>query len=829
MALKYRIGTIGWYSFETLVQTLLKGVIGTGVTSFGGTKDGGRDAEFTGRANYPSQQTQWDGWWIMQVKYADLEQGAPAARRQIKGRFKKEVSGILQKHTVLPENYIFITNVPLTAANRKGLATVGRECGFHGNFACIDGKEICEFLDLLPQVRRSYPQLLGLADLDHILNRELYQRSEAYVLQWQPRLAAFVPTLAYGTAVATLREHHFVVLDGPPEAGKSTIGAALTLMYAALGYEVVAVRRPEQVFQVYAREQRQLFVADDAVGSLSFNPLLGDDWSRDLPGILAKLDSDHLLIWTTRAYILKAALSGSRLGETLSDFPGAYEVLVEVGELSLVEKAQILYNHAKHGHLCSTSRALVRERASEIVSHRSFTPERIRQLVDNVLPKHCESAERGAGILSWREVEEFLRNPATRWTHAYLKLSESEQALLEAVLDLVPRASAQDASEAYSLHCARFTRRALPFEDCLDRIDHSFLQVTQTYAGERSIEFAHPSLRDMLFSQIMKSASARQRYIQLASPVGLARVIRGIDISKSENARVGDAGHVLVPKPGHEFGLLIGRLSQLPHSPIAQRQWRAILTSADLLLPRAPPPDVPGFTTRGEDGFQAVMLQMWNALKQPTKVPAAEIDLAAFRATPKGRVLCAVADAFGCQEMYESNHQYDLDEWAELLRKYYGLAEYVVPRTRPAFLSKLLKSVAEARPDEGITCATIIHKAEPLLFSQVVGQEVLICWHEYVEDELSWLTEQANDVMAWSDDAYEGGDDPCSWQQDAERMTGLALLFYAWAPFERPGEYEELLDRISDIQLPDPDLEYHGYDAGPESDYWTIERMFADL
>ena len=113
----------------------------------------------------------------------------------------------------------------VTARDRDGLQTIARKTGFSGNLGIIDGKEVCEFLDLFPQVRRSYPQLLGLSDLERIVHSELYARSESYVLTWQPNLSTFVRSQAYEKALSTLRNHHFVVLDGPPEAGKSTIAA----------------------------------------------------------------------------------------------------------------------------------------------------------------------------------------------------------------------------------------------------------------------------------------------------------------------------------------------------------------------------------------------------------------------------------------------------------------------------------------------------------------------------------------------------------------------------------------------------------------------------
>src|SRR5262249_26430526 len=117
MGLKYRINAIGWYNFETLVQTLLKAVIGPGGTAFGGSKDGGRDAVFDGEAAFPSSENRWRGRWIFQVKYIDFEeQGAARARSALKTAFRKEIQTIVQRHE--PDNYILLTDTPLTAGAR---------------------------------------------------------------------------------------------------------------------------------------------------------------------------------------------------------------------------------------------------------------------------------------------------------------------------------------------------------------------------------------------------------------------------------------------------------------------------------------------------------------------------------------------------------------------------------------------------------------------------------------------------------------------------------------------------------------------------------------
>jgi hypothetical protein len=521
MSLQYRIAEIGWYNFERLVQTLLKSIIGPGVTSFGGSKDGGRDATYTGSALFPTAQENWSGKWIFQVKYIDLQDNsADVARARLKSTLGAEMTAIMARRNGKCDNYILVTDVPLTAAAREVLEKKAREVGFGGIFHCIDGREICEFLTLRPEIRQSYPQLLGLADLEHILNRELYTRSEAYLQQWQPRLAVFVQNAAYAKALTTLNRHHFVVLDGPPEVGKTMIAAAIALLQATRGYEVIDVRGPGQVFAAYVKDRRQVFIADDAIGSISLSPTLADEWSRDLPGILRKLDAQHSLIWTARHYILEEALAESRLGDNLKEFPGSHEVLVEVGDLTIQQRAEMVYNHAKLGHLSGGSRLLIRHHFRSIILHPDFTPERVRQLCDEVLAADKPS--------SWEDIATFLQNPSQRWRKAYRSLSPSEQAILMAMLDAEEESAIGLLQTAYERRIHGSHGRPLAFDAAISRLRHSLLEISQSYSGSTTVDFRHPSLRDMLLEELRDDSQARRRYIELTTPTGLAALVRGL-------------------------------------------------------------------------------------------------------------------------------------------------------------------------------------------------------------------------------------------------------------------------------------------------------------
>lgn len=451
MALKYRINILGWYNFEGLVQTLLKVLIGSGVKSIGGTKDGGRDASFEGEAPFPSKRTKWKGKWIFQVKYSELETGSvEAIGKRILNAFNKEIKNIEQRRGYWPNNYILITNVHLTSTLRNKLSDVIRVAGFNGNFQSIDGREICEFLDIYPHIRYSFPQLIGLADLNKIINKELYNRSEAFVADLQPKLSVFVTTNQYFKAHEILRKYHFVVLDGPPESGKSFIGAAITLSYTAEGYEVFYPQKPAEIYKVHNFSNKQVYFADDAVGSITFDPNLGDFWGRDLPGIIHKLDKHHKLIWTARKYILQEALDRTKLGEHIDNFPGIHEVLVEVSDYKLLEKGLILYNHAKQANLTGDAKKLIKENANFISNHSNYTPERIRQLIQLILSgvqKKLSLKEKQ----EWcKKIDEFLKNPSERFCKAYREaLGHSERTMLITLLDLGKRVEINKLKEEY--------------------------------------------------------------------------------------------------------------------------------------------------------------------------------------------------------------------------------------------------------------------------------------------------------------------------------------------------------------------------------------------
>ncbi|HEX6023956.1 MAG TPA: hypothetical protein VFZ00_18345 [Solirubrobacter sp.] len=321
-----------------------------------------------------------------------------------------------------------------------------------------------ELLDVIrssPELRLRMPSLLSLdatpldpggSTLDLDAARDLAR--------------VFVPTPAWHRAVAILREHHFLVLTGPPEMGKTAIARMLGLARLAEGWEVHECIRPEQVADRFKRDRPQLFIADDAFGSTEYRPDAADHWANHLDRIIRATDAFHWLVWTSRPAPLRAGLRRLHRERGGERFPEPASVQVDAGSLGPEEKTLILFRHARAADLPEEQRNLIRNYGSTIVAHPHFTPERIRRFVARGLPDgDIETA-----------IEAQLAEPTEAMSASYRALEHEHRELLLAMLDSPPGPVAErDLAEALRRHASSGLPKA-PV-DLVDRLADHFLKV----------------------------------------------------------------------------------------------------------------------------------------------------------------------------------------------------------------------------------------------------------------------------------------------------------------------------------------------------------------
>ncbi|MBK8727437.1 MAG: hypothetical protein IPL96_15710, partial [Holophagaceae bacterium] len=348
--------------------------------------------------NYPVANT--EGLFVFQAKFVEAANAAGARPDPIiRKAVYKEVERIGQriaKGETLPTHYILFTNAPCKMETREAIFTKLKEI-FKSTEVHIhvhDGNDICAWLDSAREITRAFPTILGFSDLEALLRdhmeRAIFERSKA-ALEGAVNLAkVFVPTRAYYNAVDSIAKQGFVVLSGPPEAGKTAIGKMICLAQHARGWEVIECRDPEDVLKKYQENQPQCFLADDFFGRTEFDPTRAQRWEAELPGVLKRLDNRHWLILTSRAHILHI---GEREVDIDSEiiFPQTSEVVVEATSLTKEDRARILYRHAKSAELSAKIKISLKSSVWSIIEMRTFTAERVRRLVQELGGHESES------------------------------------------------------------------------------------------------------------------------------------------------------------------------------------------------------------------------------------------------------------------------------------------------------------------------------------------------------------------------------------------------------------------------------------------------------
>jgi hypothetical protein len=524
--IRYQLDDLGWYQFEWLVQALLKNELGIGVESWGGHGDHGRDAWCAAPLHFPDKRKSTKGPFLFQVKFVENANAAgaksvPRLMAAVKAEAAKIASRKSQaKADTRCRHYAVLTNCVVSPEHRSEMYTAIREVLSNVTVHCLGGNDVCDLLDANPALRRSFPQLLSLRDLDALLesvvNRDIIERSLSAISHAKDLAAVFVPTDAYINTWEVLKSHHFVVLEGPPEMGKSAIGWMIALAQIASGWEANVCDNPDDFFRALRADVSQIFIADDAFGRTEYDPSRGANWEAQLHRVLPRLGDTHWLVWTSRRHILERARKQMDLQGAAHRFPQPAEVLVDASQLRIRDKALMLYRHAKHVLARADLRAFIQAHAKEIVHHSAFTPERIRLFVSDAVPQLVSegSTNVDAEVLSAR-VKQEIQNPTERMRKCFEGLPLSHKWMLLALLESGHYTSTEKLLSTYREQCGEDGTKP---SDVLDELTEAFVRVEPHLGG---VEWIHPSYRDLIIEQLHGGGTLKSAFLKGMNLAGI--------------------------------------------------------------------------------------------------------------------------------------------------------------------------------------------------------------------------------------------------------------------------------------------------------------------
>jgi hypothetical protein len=156
--------------------------------------------------------------------------------------------------------------------------------------------------------------------------------------------------------------------------------------------------------------------------------------------------------------------------------PDSAAVLVNVAKLSELEKALILYRHARAANLDMEAKEVLKSHVKLIVTDGSFTPERIRRFVQESLPALVASVRSGKSKdqMIRQEIHEALRNPTERMVKSYRALPLQHKWVLIGLLEQGHMPDIQSLREGYERLMPDLEK--LPFDCVIEELSEAFIK-----------------------------------------------------------------------------------------------------------------------------------------------------------------------------------------------------------------------------------------------------------------------------------------------------------------------------------------------------------------
>lgn len=536
----YSLHQLGWKAFQDLCVAIAEERLQRPVQTFLPTNDAGRDGAFLGK---------WD------------EQGSGESTIQCKFTSKQDnnlslsmLSDELPKARRLAEkgladDYIVLTNHLITGESELQIkaafqaAGVGRCRVFHRDW-------IIQRIHESPRLRLMVPRLYGLVDLTALLDARAYKQAQLILSEMGENLQKFVVTEAHRKSVRAISEHNLVLLIGSPAAGKSTIGASLALGASDIWKcSTIKSTSPEHLEHNIDTDGGQFFWIDDAWGSTQYQRERTEAWNQVFPLMQGAMKRGTRFLITSRDYIWQAA----RKELKLQSLPALMksQVVINVHELTVEEKARILYNHVKLGDQEGMFRSTTKQFLPGIAKCSDFLPESARRLGTKLFTESLLLTEKG--------LAEFFARPKDFLEQTIESLAPECQAAIALVFLNGGHVRSPVPMEIVERPASSFGVTVAMVRSQLEALNGSLLNLAEDEEGP-FWTYRHPTVSDAFASHIAKSPELVEIYLcgAIAETIVREVVCAGVQLSGAT-----------VVVPTSMFELLADRIGNLPSHVLA--------------------------------------------------------------------------------------------------------------------------------------------------------------------------------------------------------------------------------------------------------------------
>lgn len=416
---------------------------------------------------------------------------------------KKEVDRVRK---INPKRYIVVTSVVMGKTKRETLLSMFE--GYLHKEDILDRNDLNELLTdpKYHELEIEYLQLLVPNSfvlshyLDSIENKKIYTKTEIELDKIKEDKKIFAVNENFFQSLDKLLKEKSIIISGEPGIGKSTLGRMLSayLINQNPNTEFISINSLEELFQIYKQDKSQVYFFDDFWGDTKYDFRITDKEKEQIIDFIKYIQKaeDKWLIMTTREYILK---DGIQTTKRLQDKYQFHKFTINIKEISIFSKFNILYNHIHNANLSWQHSNFLLSYWETIVSNANYNPRYITTFFEKYSQyKNLNNFE------YLHQLMKYLNNPEDAWKEVLDKQP------IEVVLFLImialnnDKMNIQEMNKKYNniLNTNKIeTNTFIDFKELIQRMDNDFT-ITREKDNEIIIEFKNPSYKDFIYNYL---------------------------------------------------------------------------------------------------------------------------------------------------------------------------------------------------------------------------------------------------------------------------------------------------------------------------------------
>lgn len=340
--------------------------------------------------------------------------------------------------------------------------------------------------------------------LDLYLNRYSDAISKVIINDFENETKFFVETKAYYNAVDIINSNGIILFVGDPGIGK-TITSKMLIRYLLANnkdYKLTTVSNNDLsklIESVHQNDDPEIIFLDDFLGQTSLS--LDDKLINDLKNLLklTTIFNNKKVILNSRITILNKAKHEKEEFEKLLDEIGIKECLIDVNDLSQLDRARILYNLMYHNGVTKKSFNTIKKdnNYNLIINHKSFNT--------RIIEMCCKRSNRVASENFFNYIIESLNNPKDIWKSEFERIETCDVVLMYQLYTLgnnyIPVDCLHKSVTNYLCNSNSEVEK-YSFEDSINRLSKSLIGIA-ILGKKKYISVLNPSINDYIQNYLL--------------------------------------------------------------------------------------------------------------------------------------------------------------------------------------------------------------------------------------------------------------------------------------------------------------------------------------